>query len=115
MEYESQGSLHQLFGFEFHPHPPLPNSVAVVQLTTAILVKPEIYKIPRIPLHILLKGSKNMKKLLDLLLKRRLQENLEQIKLQAFNRWLRRDLIGDTPGQADGHYKPENRYVEGPD
>jgi len=48
---------------------------------------------------------KNIKHILDLMQKNEMKKNLEQIKWQAFQQWLRKNLIGDTPGVPDGLYK----------
>ena len=60
-------------------------------------------------------NMKNIKPILDLMHKNEIKKNLEQIKWQAFQQWLRKDLIGDSPGVADGLYKPQQRYVPGPE
>ena len=39
----------------------------------------------------------------------------DDIRLQAFLQRLRKDLIGDSSGVTDGKYKPEERYVPGPE
>ena len=58
---------------------------------------------------------KDIKHILDLMHKNEMRKNREDIRLHAFLQWLRKDLIGDTSGVTDAKFKPEERYIPGPE
>ena len=60
-------------------------------------------------------NMKTIKSILDQMHKSEMRKNREDIRLQAFLQWLRKDLIGDSSGVTDGKFKPQERYVPGPE